>query len=433
MPAFGLNDTVLQVDGLSTGYGGKTILRKLSFSVRQGELIGIVGPNGVGKSTLLKSLRGFLPALDGTLTLMGVPLDDLTEREKAKRVAYLQQSVETGFGYSCEQVVMAGRYPYLRWWESESARDRDIMMRNMSFMGVGALAKKPLRQISGGQRQRVLLAKVLTQETPLLLLDEPTTGLDLLYQEEIFRYCRLLSNKGKTILMIVHDLSAAARFCSRLMLLGPEGLVADGSPVDVLAQNNLSAAYGIDVRVVQNAVTGGIDICTLPEAPRRRGVVHVICGGGSGGDVIRRLHSSGYQITAGVLQYGDTDAETADVFGGRVLRSEPFSPLLPEGIAENTRLAAVADWTVVTNLRVGNGNIGNLQAAQSAKQLFILEDEPIGKRDFTGGEGSALYFRLCRLPQAKVMKSEAFFKRLSTLENDEEESMEAGDDGGLFV
>lgn len=433
MSPLGLNDTVLHVAGLSTGYGDKTILRRLSFSVQQGEFVGIVGPNGVGKSTLLKSLRGLIPTLAGMVTLMGVPLANLTERDKAKRVAYLQQSVETGFGYTCEQVVMAGRYPYLRWWEKETARDRDIMMRNMSFMGVGALAKKPLGQISGGQRQRVLLAKVLTQETPLLFLDEPTTGLDLLYQEEIFRYCRLLSNKGKTILMIVHDLSAAARFCSRLMLLAPDGLVADGSPAEVLTQDNLSDAYGIDVRVVQNAVTGGIDICTMSDAPRRRGTVHVICGGGSGGDLIRRLHSAGYQITAGILQYGDTDADAADVFGGKVLRSEPFSPLQPDCIAENTQLAAAADWVVLTNLYVGNYNIGNLQAAQTARRLLILEDEPIDKRDFTGGKGSELYSRLCRLPQAKVMKSETFFNRLSTLESGDEQSAEAKDDGWLFV
>ena len=422
-----MTESVLQVTGLTAGYGEKTILRRLSFSVQPGELIGIVGPNGVGKSTLLKSLRGLIPVDAGEVCLMGTPLAQLSERDTAKRVAYLQQAVETGFGYSCEQVVLAGRYPYLRWWEREKEQDREIVKRNMAFMGVSALASKPLRQISGGQRQRVLLAKVLAQETPLLFLDEPTTGLDLLYQEEIFRYCRLLCAKGKTILMVVHDLSAAARFCSRLMLLSPTGLVADGAPVDVLTREHLSVAYDIDVKVVQNMITGGVDICTMMDGKqKKRGRVHVICGGGSGGDVLRQLYSAGYELSAGVLQYGDTDGDVAEVFGGRVLRSEPFSPLQLSAVLENERLAADADWVVLTNLCIGNYNLGNLQAAQGAKHLLILEDDAVEERDFTDGSGTELYYSLCQSPQTKVMRTNEVFNKLSALETREE----ADDDSG---
>jgi len=262
-------NAMVQTDGLYAGYNGKVILEDVSFCVGAGEIVGLIGPNGAGKSTLLKTLRGILPPLSGSAILMGDDIRTLSAKAFARRVAYLQQHVEMTFDYTARDIVLAGRYPYLSWWRQEKADDHAIAKACMEYTGVLELADKPLHAMSGGQRQRVLLAKVLAQQTPVLFLDEPATGLDLIYQEEIFRFCRELSAAGKTVLLVAHELSLAARFCSRLLLIAHGTLLADGVPASVLTDELLTRAYGAPVRVVENPLTRHADIYTAAEADGR--------------------------------------------------------------------------------------------------------------------------------------------------------------------
>lgn len=260
-----MNDVVLAAERLAAGYQkDKAILTNVSFTVRQGEMVGLIGPNGAGKSTLLKTLRGILEPLTGQVEIEGRETSALSNREFARKVAYLQQNIEISFDYSAREIVMTGRYPHLRWWEKERGEDAQIVDACMAYTGVRDLAERPIHTISGGQRQRVLLAKVLAQQTPLLFLDEPATGLDIFYQEEIFRFCRELSDRGKTVLMVVHELALAAKFCSRLMLVGEGRIISDGPPSTVMRSENLSRCYGVPVRVVQNPLTGSAEVFTEP-------------------------------------------------------------------------------------------------------------------------------------------------------------------------
>ena len=256
---------MIRADEVYAGYNGKVILENVSFSVGEGEIVGLIGPNGAGKSTLLKTLRGILPILSGTAMLMGEDINALAAKDFARRAAYLQQHVEMTFDYTAHDIVLAGRYPYLSWWRQEKAHDLAIAEACMAYTGVSDLADSPLHAMSGGQRQRVLLAKVLAQQTPVLFLDEPATGLDIIYQEEIFRFCRELCTAGKTVLLVAHELSLAARFCSRLLLIGGGTLLADGRPQEVLTDELLSQAYGAPVRVVENPLTHHAEVYTEPE------------------------------------------------------------------------------------------------------------------------------------------------------------------------
>jgi len=264
-------EMVLQLEGLAIGYEGKTIIRGINAAVATGELIGIIGRNGAGKSTLLKTIRGLLPAKEGRVLYFGEPLSSYGEKELARRVAYLQQNVETGFGYTGLDIVLTGRYPYMKWWESEKDEDKALARDCMSYTGTLDLAERPVTEVSGGQKQRILLAKVLAQQTPLLFLDEPTTGLDMVYREEIFRFARELANMGKTILMVVHELDLAAAYCSRIFLLGEGKLLADGTPEQVFTETLLSRAYEADISVVQNPRNGRLEISTRenPEAKQK--------------------------------------------------------------------------------------------------------------------------------------------------------------------
>ena len=273
-------ETVITVNDLSAGYQNKSILNNVSFSVKRGEMIGIIGPNGAGKSTLLKTIRGLLPKQKGSIVLFETDIDALSERDFARNVAYLQQHVDVSFGYTGKELVMAGRYPYLEWWQGESADDETIVRQCMEYTGVWDLADTSVEQVSGGQKQRILLAKVLAQKTPILFLDEPTTGLDIVYQEEIFRFCETLCKVGKTVIMVAHELNQAAKFCNRLLLVANGGILADGSPEEVLDSGHLSIAYNVPVKVIKNPNSGGIEITTLPsraEEERKELLIKVIC------------------------------------------------------------------------------------------------------------------------------------------------------------
>ena len=174
-----------------------------------------------------------------------------------------------------------GRYPYMKWWKGESIADEELALKCMEYTGTRELAERPVNEVSGGQKQRILLAKVLAQQTPILFLDEPTTGLDMVYQEEIFRFSKSLTEMGKTILMVVHELNLAAKYCSRIILLGDGTVIADGKPDDVFTETVLSKAYHAPVRVIRSHNTNEIiEISTKEDSSRYqrdRELLELIC------------------------------------------------------------------------------------------------------------------------------------------------------------
>ena len=255
-----IDNKILQVKSVSAGYEGRTILSDVSFSLNSGEMVGIIGANGAGKSTLMRTIRGLQTKLSGEVLIGGHNKDSMSDRDLAEWIAYLSQQPECPFGYTAREIVMIGRYAHLSWWQQESPEDEKIVSSCMGYTHTEEFADRPMQALSGGQRQRVFLAQILAQQTPILFLDEPATGLDVYYQEEIFRFCRALCEKGKTVLMVVHELSLAARFCSRLLLLGKGGLMADGTPKTVLQDDILSSAYGVPLKAVENPLTGHIEV-----------------------------------------------------------------------------------------------------------------------------------------------------------------------------
>lgn len=283
--------TIIQVNDVTVGYDkGERILHDLNFSIQAGDFVGIIGKNGAGKSTLLKSMRGFLPLDKGEILLADRRVQDYSQRELARKIAYLQQQVELTFDYTVRDMVMAGRYPYKKWWQQQGDEDDRIIEACMKYTDVLDMAERPIRALSGGQRQRVLLAKVLAQQTPVLFLDEPAAGLDLFYQEQIFRFCRELSARGKTVVMVVHELNLADRYCSRLMLLKQGNVLADAAPQQVLTDELLSAGYGTAIHARRNPETGHADIYTeeLPLTSAKRELLDTIIGADyqKGGEVL---------------------------------------------------------------------------------------------------------------------------------------------------
>ena len=280
-----MTETIIELKNLSIGYGNKSVLQDVNAKINKGEIVGIIGCNGAGKSTLLKTISGLLPKQSGEILYFGRKLESFSEKELAREVAYLQQNVEVGFGYTGKDIVLAGRYPYMKWWKGESISDEELALKCMEYTGTKELAERPVNEVSGGQKQRILLAKVLAQQTPILFLDEPTTGLDMVYQEEIFRFSKALAKMGKTILMVVHELNLAAKYCSRIILLGEGTVIADGRPDNVFTEKILSKAYNAPVRVIRSHNTNEIiEISTKEDngrCQRDKELLELICCKGS--------------------------------------------------------------------------------------------------------------------------------------------------------
>lgn len=249
----------------SLGYGREPVLTGLDFTLEAGECVGLIGPNGAGKSTLLKALAGILPLQSGTLELEGKPLESWNRQALSRKVSYLPQERELPFAYTAEQVVLMGRYPYLDWHQQEGGRERALARDCLEVFGLGNMQERPVTDLSGGQRQRVLLSRILIQQTPVILLDEPTAELDLVYENTVLELSRHLARAGRTVVLSLHDIGQAARYCTRLLLLGQRKLLAQGTPEQVLRKENLEAAYQVPFQVRQGEEGLEIRICPDPE------------------------------------------------------------------------------------------------------------------------------------------------------------------------
>jgi len=231
-------DVVFEVDATR-------LLDRVDLAAGKGELVGLVGPNGAGKTTLLRAVGGLLKAREGAVLLDGDEVRRMNTGERAKSIAHVAQLAPLAQGFTALEVVMMGRYPHMRRLQSERAVDRDAVQRALDTAGVRSYADRTLETLSGGERQGVFVARALAQEARLLLLDEPTSNLDINHQARFFQIVRGLVDDGMTAVAAIHDLSLAARFCDRLVLLNGGVVIADGVPGDVLSPENIETAFGV--------------------------------------------------------------------------------------------------------------------------------------------------------------------------------------------
>lgn len=261
---------VLTMSRVTAGYGAVTVLEDLSLEVRQAELVAVIGPNGSGKSTLLRAITGRLPLRRGQVCLWGRPLPSWSIRDLARRVAVVAQEEPAPFALPVESVVAMGRTPHLGRFQRESETDRRVARQAMERAGVAHLAGRPFNELSGGERQRVILARALAQEPDLLLLDEPTSHLDIGHQVEVLDLlARLCREEQVTVIAVLHDLNLASLYAPRLVLLAGGRVVADGPPAQVLAEPVLASVYGTPVILGRHPVLPTPSVHLLPLSGRR--------------------------------------------------------------------------------------------------------------------------------------------------------------------
>jgi iron complex transport system ATP-binding protein len=255
--------TVLKVENLVCGYGKKPVVNGVSFEVEDGHFVGIVGPNGAGKTTLLRAIVGLLDASQGAITIGGRNLAHLDRRELARRIAFVPQLMEPVDGFSVEELVRLGRTPYLDRFSFERHDDHDAVKWAIEELKIGELQDRQTTELSGGEFQRVAIARALAQEPKVMLLDEPTSHLDLRFQVNICKLLRKLRSH-RTIVATFHDLNLASRFCSRLVLMKNGELIAEGPPDQVVTPENIWKAYRIKVSVRNNPTTQKARYVLLP-------------------------------------------------------------------------------------------------------------------------------------------------------------------------
>jgi iron complex transport system ATP-binding protein len=249
---------MLNVSGLRVAYGERVALRGVDLSVDAGEVVGLVGPNGGGKTTLLKAITHGVALQAGTVLIDGEDVSRLRTRDVARKVAVVPQSPTLPVGFLAREIVVMGRTPYLGFLEQEGPEDYGKADEALAMLGAVDLARRRVEELSGGERQNVVLARALAQETPALLLDEPTANLDIGHQVLIAKLLRRLAReRGVAVLAALHDLTLASLYCDRLVLLAGGSVIAEGAAGDVLTRDNLRRAYAADVLVVRPEGIGG--------------------------------------------------------------------------------------------------------------------------------------------------------------------------------
>jgi len=244
--------SLLCVDHVQVELEGQPILHEIDFSVSAGRWIGLLGPNGSGKTTLLRAIGALIP-FGGRIELGGRSVNALTARERARRLAFVRQAPSLTFDFTVEELVLLGRAPHRGWLESYQGPDRSRVRDALSHVDLDGFARRSVLSLSGGELQRVFLAQALAQEADLLLLDEPTSHLDVHYQFSFMEQVRALVREGRTVLTVFHDLELAARYAERLLVLQDGHLVAEGAPGSVLTPASIADVFGMNARVDQSA------------------------------------------------------------------------------------------------------------------------------------------------------------------------------------
>ena len=356
----------LDVRDVDVELGGTQILDAVSTDVQDGRLVGVVGPNGAGKSTLLRAMNGIVEPESGTVLVDDEAVHDLASKAASRRIASVPQETHLGFEFDVRNVVEMGRHAHVPRFGGDP--DPEAVDRAMERAEVATFADRTITSLSGGEKQRVLLARALAQQTPVLLLDEPTASLDVNHQVRTLELVRGLADDAeRAVVAAIHDLDLAARYCDELVLVVDGRVLDSGVPEDVLTPATIREAFDARVAVGTDPSTGEPTVTPLPDADGdldRR--VHVLGGGDTATPVLRELAEAGAVVTVGPVGDGDLDSETATRLGFDAVTAPPFSQPDDASVANARVMVEAADAVVVPDGATEWGANPQLRATESA-------------------------------------------------------------------
>gem|GEM_PF-313199 len=397
---------VLSAQDIFVSYQGESKTNKLdgvSVTIAPGEITAIVGPNGSGKSTLIRSLSRVLCPNNGSVLLNGDDLyQNLTARDSAQAISVAPQDTHVAFDFNARELVAMGRLPHRSGWSlyaGESDEDRKAVDQALERAQISAeLAERPIMTLSGGERQRVLIARAIVQGAQFILLDEPTSSLDLAHQAALFEQLTHLAKfENKAVMVVLHDLSAAAAIADRMIVLSKGKVLAEGPVKSVLTRDTIYKAYDCDVNISTELVTGRPLISVRRQPLKVSGLlgrsVYVFCGGGGGSEVLRELDAAGADIVVGDVREGDIDGAVAASLGIAVSFVGAFNSISDPTDSGQKAILDAFDLFIFAPSTLGDLNLSSLFTAkriaesggrvytlQSVEKRIIQESLEVGKK-----------------------------------------------------
>ena len=324
------NPEKLKLESLAVGYHGVPLISDISLSLQKGEIVTLIGPNGSGKSTILKSITRHLATIAGTVYIDGKNLRSLSGREIATKLAVVLTERVRPELMTCRELVAAGRYPYTGSFGLLTARDKEIVERSLQRVHALDIADQDVTAISDGQRQRVLLARAICQEPEIIVLDEPTSFLDIRHKIELLDILSdMAKNHGISVVMSLHEIDLAERISDRIVCVKGDRIAAYGTPDEIFSDETVASLYGIESGSF-NALLGSVELSGVQGEIR----CFAVGGNGTGIPFYRALRKLGIAFAAGILPENDIDVAVAKPLAAKLICSEPFDPVTEAQIAE---------------------------------------------------------------------------------------------------
>ena len=347
-------------ENMTVGYGKTPLIRQIGIHVRAGEIVTLIGPNGAGKSTILRSVIRQLGLLEGTVYLDGMPMKGMGEREIAKRMSILMTERIHPELMNCEDVVGTGRYPYTGRMGILTAEDRGKVREAMELVHAWDLASRDFSQISDGQKQRILLARAICQDPSVIVLDEPTSFLDIRHKLELLTILKdLVRRKKVAVLMSLHELDLAQKLSDSIVCVKGEYIERCGTPEEIFTSSYITGLYGI-TKGSYYAEFGCLEMEPVKGKPQ----VFVIGGNGSGIPVYRRLQRMGIPFAAGILHENDVDYPIARALASQVISEMPFEPIREETYDRAAEVLASCGQVICCLKEFGTLNDKNRKLAE---------------------------------------------------------------------
>lgn len=353
-----------RTDQLTVGYDGKPLIREINIQLKKGEILTLIGPNGAGKSTILKSITRQLATISGTVYLDKEKMAKMTNKEVSQKLAVVLTERMRPELMTCEDIVATGRYPYTGTLGILSAEDKTKVKKSMETVHAWDLKDRDFTAISDGQRQRILLARAICQEPEIIVLDEPTSFLDIRHKLELLSILRSMAKeKGITVIMSLHEIDLAQKIADQILCVKGDHVCYYGTPEQIFEEQTIRELYGIE-NGFYDPRFGSIELPKVEGEPE----VFVIAGCGRGIPIYRKLQKDNIPFATGILYTNDVDYQLARLLAARVITEEPFCQITQEHLREAIQVMENCKKVICADVPIGECNKGLEELIRAAKK-----------------------------------------------------------------
>lgn len=361
---------------LRVGYGQKTVVRDIDVDLRKGEILCLLGPNGCGKSTILKTIIDHIRRLGGSITVLGKDINQLSLKDRAKEMSIVLTEKIAPDTMSAEEVVAMGRYPYTNYFGKLTERDWQIIDEAIDIVDGQGLRYKEFKSLSDGEKQRIMIARAICQQADIMVLDEPTSYLDIRFKVDLLNVlARLSLEKKKTIIMSLHEIDLVPKIADKVMLIKDGQIYGYGTPEDVITDDSIREAYGLNGYSF-NTTLGNIELPRIKKPPK----VFVVGGGGQATKIYRALNKKGIGFYSGILFKNDIDYSSSKILAQQTIAEEGFVEIGYEKVEKSKELIRHCQIVIDSGVSLKGINRGNYELFRFAKKegiriLSLREEE----------------------------------------------------------